>query len=177
MFNLSTDMGTDYRMEQRSLEDVSYRVIGAAMRVHNALGPGLKEAAYQNALSVEMEAAGLSFRPEHAVEIYLDQTAVGLLYLDHLVEDELVVEEKAFSHLLTDEEIAQVITYLCATGKRVGLLINFGRRRLGYKRIFPPKDITQWRERIRRYVWIPPAARSVNPLNNPLTGRAAEVRQ
>jgi GxxExxY protein len=171
MFNLSTDMGTDYRMEQRSLEDVSYRVIGAAMRVHNALGPGLKEAAYQHALSVEMEAAGLSFRPEHAVEIYLDQTAVGLLYLDHLVEDELVVEEKAFSHLLTDEEIAQVITYLCATGKRVGLLINFGRRRLEYKRIFPPKDITRWRERIRRYVWIPPAARSVNPLNNPLTGQ------
>lgn len=157
-------------MAEKPLADVTYRVIGAAMQVHNALGPGLKEAAYQNALSLELETAGLGFRAEWAVEIYLDETTIGLLYLDHLVEGEVVVEEKALSHLMTNEEVAQVITYLCATGKQVGLLLNFGRERLEYKRIFAPTKFEPWRERIRRYVWVPPNTRSVNPLDYPLTG-------
>src|SRR4030042_3083962 len=141
--------------EGKPLEDLTYRVIGAAMKVHNALGPGLKEAAYQKALSLEMDKAGLSFESEKAVTISIDGTEIGLLYPDHLVEGQLVVEEKAFSHLLTEEEIAQVITYLCAAGLGVGLLLNFGRRRLEYKRIFPPKNVERWRERINRYVWKP----------------------
>lgn len=141
--------------EPKPLEALTYAVIGEAMSVHNKLGPGLKEAAYQKALSVEMEAAGLSFEAERPVEVLLDGTTVGLLYLDHLFEGQLVVEEKAFSHLLTNEEVAQVITYLCATGLQVGLLLNFGRRRLEYKRIFPPKNVERWRERINRYVWKP----------------------
>jgi len=157
-------------MADQTLADITYRIIGAAMRVRNALGPGLKEASYQAALSLELEKDGVGFRAEHAVEIYLDETTVGLLYLDHLVEGEVVVEEKALTHLLTNEEIAQVITYLCATGKRVGLLLNFGRERLEYKRIFAPTKLDPWRERIRRYVWIPHSARSVNPLPHPLTG-------
>ena len=131
--------------DRKPLEGLSYRVIGAAMRVHNALGPGLKESAYQKALSLEMEKAGLSFEAERPVEIFPDGVSIGLLYLDHLVEGQLIVEEKAFSHLVTREELAQVITYLCATGLKVGLLINFGRRRLEYKRIFPPRNVERWR--------------------------------
>jgi GxxExxY protein len=147
--------------EPKPLEDLTYKVIGAAMKIHNRLGPGLKEAAYQKALSLEMEAADLSFEAERAVEIFLDGATIGLLYLDHLVEGELVVEEKAFSHLLTQEDVAQVITYLCAADLKVGLLLNFGRRRLEYKRIFPPKNVQRWRERINRYVWKP---REAHPL-------------
>src|SRR4030042_2638553 len=130
--------------EAKPLEDLTYRVIGAAMKVHNTLGPGLKEAAYQKALCLEMETAGLSFEAERPVEIFVDGTSVGLLYLDHLVEEQLVVEEKALSHLLTNEEIAQVITYLCATGLNVGLLLNFGRRRLEHNVILPPKNVQRW---------------------------------
>ena len=66
---------------------------------------------------------------------------------------------KALSHLLTDEEVAQVVTYLAATGKPVGLLFNFGRRRLQFKRIFPPKKLDDWRDRIERYLWRPPDTR------------------
>jgi GxxExxY protein len=56
------------------------------------------------------------------------------------VEDRLVVEVKAFSHQLTNDEIAQVLNYLKATGAQVGLLFNFGRRKLEYKRIFPARS-------------------------------------
>jgi GxxExxY protein len=143
-------------------EDVTYNVIGCAMRVHNKLGPGLKEAAYQNALSLEMEATGLSFEAEHQVEVMVDGSSIGLPFLDHLVEGRVVVEEKAISHLLTQEEVAQVITYLCATGLTVGLLLNFGRKQLQYKRILPPKNVSRWRERIQRYVWNPNDARDTN---------------
>jgi len=149
----------------KPLEDMTYKVIGAAMSVHNALGPGLKEAAYHRALSLEMERAGLSFEAEKAVTISIDGSQVGRLYLDHLVEGQLVVEEKALSHLLTREEIAQVITYLCATGTQVGLLLNFGRKRLEYKRIFPPKNVSRYRERINRYLSTPRQTVSVNPLS------------
>lgn len=135
--------------------DITYKIIGAAMEVHNKLGPGHKEAVYQKALSAKMLEAGLSFEEEKSIEIFIDDVSVGLLYLDHLVEGVVVVEEKALSHLLTNEEIAQVITYLAATGLPVGLLFNFGRKRLEFKRVFPPKKLEGWQKRIRRYLWMP----------------------
>jgi len=135
--------------------DLCYKIIGAAMDVHNHLGPGHKEAVYQRAMTERLQELGLSCVPELAVEICLEGTAVGLLYLDHLVEDAVIVEEKALAHMLTNEEIAQVITYLAATGKRVGLLLNFGRRRLEYRRIFLPKKLEGWQDRIERYLWRP----------------------
>jgi GxxExxY protein len=135
--------------------DITYKIIGAAMEVHNKLGPGHKEIVYQKALSAKMLEAGLSFEEEKPIEIFIDDISVGLLYLDHLVEEVVVVEEKAFSHLLTNEEIAQVITYLAATSLPVGLLLNFGRKRLEFKRIFPPKKLEGWQDRIKRYLWVP----------------------
>jgi len=99
---------------------------------------------------------GCSFEEERVVEIFLDEVAVGPLYLDHLVDGRVIVEEKATSHMLTDEEVAQVITYLAATGLSVGVLLNFGRQRLEYKRILPPQKLDTWKDRIRRYVWNPP---------------------
>jgi len=125
------------------------------MDVHNKLGPGHKEAVYQQALSARLQEIGLSFEAEQAVEIYWEGCAIGLIYLDHLVEDAVIVEEKALAHMLTDEEVAQVIAYLAATGKPVGLLLNFGRKYLEYRRIFPPKKLEGWQGRIERYLWKP----------------------
>ena len=132
-----------------------YRITGAAMAVHNALGPGHKEAHYHQALYVELAGMGLAVEKEKRIEVMMDGVGVGLLYLDLLVEQAVVVELKAFSHLLTEEEDAQVLTYLGATGLPVGMLYNFGRRRLQYRRILPAKSSELWRSRIQRYLFHP----------------------
>jgi GxxExxY protein len=136
-------------------QDLTYRIIGAAMRVHNELGPGHREVIYHRALSSAFKDADLNFEEERPVDLSFNGEWVGILYLDHLVEDCVVVEEKALSHMLTDEEVAQVITYLAATGASVGLLLNFGRGRLEYKRILPPAKLDEWQARARRYAWRP----------------------
>jgi GxxExxY protein len=136
--------------------ELTYEIIGAAMAVHNKLGPGHKEAVYQKVLTDEMVARGLSVEPEKAIEIVVDEQVYGLLYLDHLVNEAVIVECKALSHLLTKEEIAQVITYLAATGLPVGLLFNFGRRRLEYKRILRPEKLDEWPRYVAPYLWRPP---------------------
>ncbi len=116
--------------------DLTYRIIGAAMAVHNAIGSGYKEEIYEKALDVELKQRGIGLQRQYPVEILHENIPVGLFYLDFLVEDQVVVEVKAFSHQLTNDEIAQVVNYLKATKTTVGLLFNFGRRKLEYKRIF-----------------------------------------
>ena len=92
-----------------------YDIIGAAMFVHNKQGPGHREKLYQRSLTAKLRNIGLKVEEEVRVEIDFESRPVGLLYLDHLVEDAVIVEDKAFSHMLTNEDIAQVITYLAAT--------------------------------------------------------------
>jgi GxxExxY protein len=136
--------------------DLTYRIIGAAIRVHNRLGPGMKEAHYQRALTVEMQQDGMQVDEEYVMEIYDGDTWLGRMYLDHWVEGKIIVEDKALSHLLTNLEVAQVISYLAAMNAPVGLLINFGRKRLEYKRILPPQKLTDWKEHIQKFLWKPP---------------------
>jgi GxxExxY protein len=147
--------------------DLTYRIIGCAMRVHNRLGPGLKEHHYQKAMTAEMLADNLRISEEHHFEVYDDQEWIGRLYFDHMVEDQVVLEIKAFVHLLTKEEVAQVITYLAASSLKVGLLINFGRKRLEYRRILAPKDVTDWQQHVRRYVWHPPSTSPLPETSDP----------
>jgi hypothetical protein len=67
----------------------------------------------------------------------------------------VVVEDKAVSHPMGNDEIAQVIAYLAALDAKVGLLLNFGRSRLEYRRILPPKSLLGWQQPIPKYPWRP----------------------
>lgn len=137
--------------------DLTYRIIGAAMAVHNALGPGYREHVYERALVVELERLGITAERQYPFEVYHEGVQVGLFILDLFVERMVVVELKAMRHLTTNDEVAQVITYLKGTGAPVGLLLNFARRRLEYRRIFPPRH--DGPDRRNRYDRRPPGQR------------------
>ncbi len=117
--------------------DLTYRIIGAAMAVHNALGYGYKEEVYEKALAAELDARAIPAQRQYPVEVAHAGLPVALFMLDLLVAETVVVEVKALAHRLTDDELGQVIGYLKATGAPVGLLLNFGRRSLEYRRVFP----------------------------------------
>jgi GxxExxY protein len=136
-------------------QDITYRIIGAAMNVHRNTPRGLREKHYQRALTAAMQQDGLMVEEEYHLEIFNEQTWLGRLYLDHWVNDCIVVEDKAVSRCMSNNEIAQVITYLAATQAPVGLLLNFGRSRLEYKRILRPKAVQNWQGAIEQYLWKP----------------------
>ncbi len=90
----------------------------------------------EKALLTEIEKRGMTGRRQAPVEVFYDETPAGLFFLDILVEEQVVVEIKAFAHQLTGDELAQVINYVKAGEFPVGLLLNFGRRSLEYRRVF-----------------------------------------
>ena len=121
--------------------DLTYRIIGAAMAVHNEIGHGFKEEVYEKALEVKLKNIGVHAARQSEVHVEYEGEQVAIFYLDLFAEGRVVIEVKAFSHQLTNDELAQVINYLKATGAPVGLLFNFGRRKLQYRRVFPGKDM------------------------------------
>lgn len=139
--------------------ELTYQIIGAAMRVHRRTTRGLREQHYQKALTAELLQAGLTCPEEYHVELYDGEVWLGRLYLDHWVNDCVVVETKAFAHPLGDRDVGQVITYLAALEAKVGLLLNFGRPSLEYKRILPPRSREGWQSRIGQHLWRPGQSR------------------
>jgi GxxExxY protein len=121
--------------------DLTRRIIGAAMAVHNRIGPGYKEEIYEKALYNELQRRAIPAEMEYPLSVTDEGQVVGIFYLDLWVEQQVVVEIKAFAHQLTDDERAQVINYLKAAQAPVGLLFNFGRRSLEFRRIFPGKNL------------------------------------
>lgn len=107
-----------------ALEEVVYRVIGCALSVHKEIGPGYVEPVYHKAMVVELAHQGLAVQTEHRVEIKYRGQVVHVHRIDLLVEGQVIVELKAVARLEPVHQ-SQVVSYLAATGLRVGLLINF----------------------------------------------------
>jgi GxxExxY protein len=116
-------------------DELSGRVIGAAMRVHAALGPGFTEAVHQNALAIEMALDGIPFEREEKLEVRYRGEVVGAYRVDLLVDRRLILELKAVQAILPEHEV-QVVNYLTATGLERALLLNFGARSLQIKKKF-----------------------------------------
>lgn len=114
-------------------EKLTHRIIGRAMLVKHALGPGFLESVYQNALGVEPRAAGLSVQCRVRARGRYRDVVVGNFFADMLVEDCVLVEIKAV-RALTPAHEAQLVNYPSATGIEVGLLLNFGGDRLEFRR-------------------------------------------
>ncbi len=132
----------DAKKEPREEEDHwAHEVIGAAIEVHRILGPGVLEQIYQKALLHEFRLRGIPAEPQHQVALSYKGESLGEGLLDFLVAGCLVVELKTVDRL-APIHTAQVISYLKATGLRLGLLINFNTPVL--------------RDGIKRVVWSEP---------------------
>jgi len=117
--------------------EITEKIIGCAIKVHKALGPGLLESAYQACLYYELVKSGLSVEKEKPLPLVYEEVKLDCGYrMDLVIERRIVVEVKSVD-VLTDIHLAQVLTYLKLNNNRFGLLINFSVLKLkdGIKRV------------------------------------------
>ncbi len=115
---------------------LTHEIIGAAIDIHRALGPGLLESIYEDAFCIELEERNLTYERQRQVELLYRERNIGDLYADLIVENSVIVELKSVQ-TLQRIHTAQLMTYLKLTGLKRGLLINFNVHILkeGIKRI------------------------------------------
>ncbi|HWD00669.1 MAG TPA: GxxExxY protein [Candidatus Sulfopaludibacter sp.] len=121
-------------LEENSLTE---KILGAAIEVHKHLGPGLLESAYEECLCLELSRSGLRFQRQVHLPVQYKGLKLDCAYkMDVVVEESVIVEIKAVEELLPIHK-AQILTYLRASGKRIGLLINFNVTKLkdGVRRV------------------------------------------
>ncbi len=114
--------------------EITGKIIGCAMTVHNTLGNGFQEVIYQRALSIELEKAELSFQREKEIPIMYDDKQIGTRRVDFFVEEKVMLEIKALTKL-ENVHLAQALNYLEAYKIEIGLLVNFGATSLQFKRL------------------------------------------
>ena len=115
--------------------DITFKIIGCAMKVHNTMGNGFQEVIYQRCLAIELELAGLGFEREKDQTVFYNNIEVGNRRADFIVENNIVVELKALINL-EEVHLAQAKNYVIAYKLPIGLLINFGANSLQYKKIY-----------------------------------------
>lgn len=124
----------------KNINEITHKIIGCAMQVHNTLGNGFQEVIYQRALKIEMILSGLSFEREMEMPIFYREEQIGSRRVDFFVENCVMVELKAMEKI-EDVHKAQAINYLEVYNIADGLLINFGGLSLDFKRLYNKKLI------------------------------------
>jgi GxxExxY protein len=115
-------------------EEVSSRILAAAIDVHKALGPGFLESIYQKAMEVALAHREIAFERQKPIHVFFEEVDVGLHLLDLVVAGDIIVELKAVK-AFEDIHFAQLRSYLKATRLHTGLLLNFNAPTLAIKRV------------------------------------------
>jgi GxxExxY protein len=123
-------------------EQLSGKIIGAAMEVLNGLKPGLDEKLYERAMIIELKDRGHVVSVQSPFPVYYRGELIGNLIPDLIVDDAVIVDPKVIS-CFTDTHVAQMIGYLNITGLDLALLINFKNARLEWKRVLRPKGLAE----------------------------------
>jgi GxxExxY protein len=123
-------------------QELTHKIIGAAMEVHKHLGNGFQEVVYQRALAIEMQMQNIAFVREQEMELNYKGYNVGTRRVDFFVEDKIMVEIKAIINL-EDVHLAQAMNYIEAYNLEIGLLINFGSKSLQFKRVHNNKVLNR----------------------------------
>jgi GxxExxY protein len=105
-------------------EELTRTIIGCAYRVYNTLGSGFLESVYERSLLIELREVGLVAEPQVGLDVFYREISVGRFFADIIVENTVIIELKAIEEIANAHEV-QLVNYLVATGKPVGLLINF----------------------------------------------------
>ena len=121
-------------MAEFKFGEITEKIIGAAFRVHSALGNGFQEVIYQRALELEFKVLNLEYSREFEMPIYYLDQHIGTRRVDFLAEGKISVELKAVIKL-EDVHLAQAINYLEAYNLEIGLLLNFGSKRMEFHRL------------------------------------------
>ena len=127
-------MELDKINEKYKHSDLTGVVLKAAFEVHNTLGCGFLEKVYENSLCVELKKKGILFNQQKSINVYYNDEIVGEYFADILVENTVIVELKTISKIEKIHE-AQLLNYLKATNKKIGLLLNFAKPKLEIKRM------------------------------------------
>jgi len=114
--------------------ELSYKIIGVSYDVFNELGPGHKEAYYQNAIASELRKLNISFKEQVYSAITFKDEMVGKYFFDFLIEDKIILEIKAGDRF-SRKNIEQIYSYLKASNLKLGILINFTGDEVKFKRI------------------------------------------
>jgi GxxExxY protein len=131
---------TRLKKDNMEINEITHKIIGAAMQVHSTLGSGFQEVIYQRALAIEMNFVGLSFVREMEMPIFYREQQIGTRRVDFFVENCIMLELKAIEKII-DVNKAQAINYLEAYNIADGLLINFGGLSLDFKRLYNKKMV------------------------------------
>ncbi len=119
----------------RDKDPLTEKIIGCAYKVHSELGPGFNEGIYHNALKVAFDQDELKYQTEKSYNVSFQGKHVGKLRLDLIVEDKVVIEVKAITGNVPAVFELQVLSYLKASGYKVGLLMNFGNKSCQVRRL------------------------------------------
>ena len=125
-------------MEYKKLTE---KIIGCAYRVYNKLGFGFLESVYEKCLMIELRKEGVKAESQQAIVVRYDEAVVGEFVADIVVEGTIIVELKSVRRIALPHEV-QLVNYLVATGKPIGLLLNFGESKVEVKR-----KVKEFRER------------------------------
>lgn len=114
-------------------KDVTETIIGCAYRVYNKMGYGFLESVYERCLLIELCKTGLDAESQKPITVYYEEEIVGEFIADIIVNDTIILELKSVRRIIKAHEV-QMVNYLVATGKPVGLILNFGERQVEIKR-------------------------------------------
>jgi len=114
--------------------DLSYQIMGAVFEVHKKLGPGFLESVYQKALIEELSGRGMNVETERVIDLIYKDKKTGAHRLDLVIEDKVVVELKTVEGFSIHHK-AQLTSYLKASGYKLGILVNFSKAKVEYRRV------------------------------------------
>ena len=114
-------------------EELTQKIIGCAYKVYNTMGYGYLESVYEKCLMIELRKAGLKAEEQEPIKVFYDGENVGDFVADIIVEGSVILELKSVRRMINAHEV-QLVNYLTATGKEVGLILNFGEAKVDVKR-------------------------------------------